>query len=1106
MKLKNRLLAFACSFAMLFSIMTNAIPVSADADTCFTYEEVNFDAENDPVGFYDKLKNKLGKDAIFYNGHVYFATKAKAASSSTTTKYRSAGYQVTVSNGEKAIMVEVEKDGLWLKRLNGDYLEDGFYYTVLAIKYDDLKELCINKATAEGKAADAKAIFESRTIDIYFDGIMAVVKNGVSQGSVADIEKTGTIKSTGTLYRIANKSELAALQKIFKSTNFDGFKNIKDTITNHILTVTYYADTIDGNNVSSTTVTTNSDYPIGNNFEISKSSHSAYQFQYLTAKTASDFGLVKTGYHLKPGAEWINIANSKTFAAGVSRHPDEFSLDVRKDDASISLTANWVPNTYTVVYLADGGTGTMPSETKTFDGDYFIPKQCLFQKEGYSFAGWQLCKESDVNSGIYLPDKLTTDMVKYSSQANDDGKVTATTEMRNLTDVDGGTVYLKAIWESNEYEISLNANLPLGKSSLTEWTNKLYLLYGKQYSLSSGGSALSTIKMPTLTGYTFKGYYDGTVDNLYIKPSSSNTTSGALYFPLGTKQYATNKVLTGYWEPISVNLTLNADTTTGDEYPASQVVQAVYDKYLPTITRPTNSGYTFKGFYTEREGGGICYYNDILVPLESDFLTDATLYAYWTDEVAPTVSITMESSTWTNSNDNVANGDTDDGYKIEFEAGDEASGVQRIEIYRENENTGSIDLIYTSYGYGAKNFSYTHIETEEGAIRYKAIAYDVDGNASGEVYATCYYDKTSPTIYEDSSSYDLTSLSSVKATIEASDNMKPVLEPGLYDAGGNLLCKWEDSGIVADVDYTASTYATSATSPYKVITSTYPATANVVLPDDLSEIGAYAFYNCTSLTSVTIPGNIISVGDYAFYNASSLSSVIFKNTTCIARSTIITKLELNGSMVGTDAFTNTALIYAGLYDANGKLLCTWEESGIDVTTGNINPATYTTLTTSPYYVLTNNYPTTAKIILPNDVTKITAYAFYLCKNFTEIIIPESVTAINAQAFQGCSSLKSIELPNGITSLASMTFYGCTSLEAIYIPSSVTTITASHFTVSPFFNCSSSLTIYCEVSEKPSTWGTYWNCCKYDSSLSVPYVSATTYYGVTRDEYRSIITE
>ena len=46
----------------------------------------------------------------------------------------------------------------------------------------------------------------------------------------------------------------------------------------------------------------------------------------------------------------------------------------------------------------------------------------------------------------------------------------------------------------------------------------------------------------------------------------------------------------------------------------------------------------------------------------------------------------------------------------------------------------------------------------------------------------------------------------------------------------------------------------------------------------LESIGSYAFYNCSSLTSITIPSSVTSIGWSAFYGCSSLSEVYYGGT------------------------------------------------------------------------------------------------------------------------------------------------------------------------------------------------------------------------------------
>ncbi len=50
------------------------------------------------------------------------------------------------------------------------------------------------------------------------------------------------------------------------------------------------------------------------------------------------------------------------------------------------------------------------------------------------------------------------------------------------------------------------------------------------------------------------------------------------------------------------------------------------------------------------------------------------------------------------------------------------------------------------------------------------------------------------------------------------------------------------------------------------------------IPNSVTSIGYYAFYNCSSLTSVTIPDSVTIIGEYAFEYCSSLTSITISNS------------------------------------------------------------------------------------------------------------------------------------------------------------------------------------------------------------------------------------
>ena len=226
----------------------------------------------------------------------------------------------------------------------------------------------------------------------------------------------------------------------------------------------------------------------------------AYNGSYSHLKDATK--LSKDGYTPNNG-NWIVGKNGTTVVSSSKSLANGETVGIylgcisslHKSNVTVDLYPEWIANTWTVKYDANGGNGSMENTTHVWNGGIKVRKN-TFEKPLYTFQGWNL---SRVNNGKtewlyaksdnswagagswYESGKQPSGYVKY--KLADEKVLQACTLIKN------DVITAHAQWTSNTYYVTYDANGGSGAPA-------------QQAFVADSGTKLSTTK-PTRTGYTF---------------------------------------------------------------------------------------------------------------------------------------------------------------------------------------------------------------------------------------------------------------------------------------------------------------------------------------------------------------------------------------------------------------------------------------------------------------------------------------------------------------------------------------------------------------------------------------------------------------------------
>ena len=246
---------------------------------------------------------------------------------------------------------------------------------------------------------------------------------------------------------------------------------------------------------------------------------------------------------------------------------------------------------------------------------------------------------------------------------------------------------------------------------------------------------------------------------------------------------------------------------------------------------------------------------------------------------------------------------------------------------------------------------------------------------------------------------------------------------------------------------------------------------SITLPQSLTSIEDFAFCRCTALQNINIPQNVTNIGVSAFFQCKSLTSITIPsgvtsiNDVAFAHCTSLKSIELPDHLVsiGVSAFTNCTSLESVVIPAEVTSVgfraftyCTSLESVvIPMSVISVGDSAFDGCTSLKAVFAKEGVPLELASV-PSDAAKIYykvedqpylsiikahtgTQAGIECIEIPKTICGLDVRVIKEEAFRDCGNIKKIILPDSIREIQNSAFSYCTSLESINIPAGVTSI-------------------------------------------------------------------
>ncbi len=505
-------------------------------------------------------------------------------------------------------------------------------------------------------------------------------------------------------------------------------------------------------------------------------------------------------------------------------------------------------------------------------------------------------------------------------------------------------------------------------STKSDWVATYVDVYETKFEVSGGGAVASayaaageTVKIPadaSKVGYTFAGWF-----------STPNGINGEEYVDQ-IVQGEEDRVVYAHWNPMKFVVTLDAQGGSAGEVDVDVYYEQGFELPVATNEDVTKA---FVGWYTEKNGQGICYTDLAGAGLTSwNDLRDRTLYAKWVEifkfeEVndgkaysvsqAPGISyVTKATIPATYNNKPVTT--------VEADAFKSCSKLEEINIPDtiQNVNIG----IMGQYGAGSAFAS---------CSKLKAInVYPVDAEGTYERF----YESYNGVLYriECDDDGNLLERELVMYPYACKDEVAVLLEGTTSIAAGAF--RQADFKEI-EIPYTVTYIGASAFNSSALVTITFAPAPDGEAERELT-IGEKAFQSCSDLEEITLPGRLSGFTVDVFTTCKNLKSI---------------------SITGT----------GGQYTSNAGVLCSSDGRTI----------VYCPMGKEGQYTI------------PDGVYHVGESAFTGCSKLTEIVVPGYVQTIGKNAFKECTGLTQVtfegKADDSPLTIGEGAFYGCRDLTA-----------------------------------------------------------------------------